>query len=72
MDGKVHGRQHDTSPCDNERTIALWTNALQAYEGKSLELIGPAVTRDGITAAFHGNERLRSGGGFARTTLAPG
>ena len=29
-------------PCViNERTIALWTNALRAYEGKSSELIPP-------------------------------
>ena len=39
--GKVHGRWHVTSPCDDERTIALWTNALRAYEGKSSELIPP-------------------------------
>ena len=39
--GKVHGRWHVTSPCDNERTIASWTNALRAYEGKSSELIPP-------------------------------
>ena len=30
-----------TSPCDNERVTALWTNALRAYEGKSSELIPP-------------------------------
>ena len=39
--GEVHGRWHDTSPCGNERTTALWTNALRAYEGKSSELIPP-------------------------------
>ena len=39
--GKVHGRWHGASPCDNERTIALWTNALRAYEGKSSGLIPP-------------------------------
>ena len=39
---KVHGRWHDTSPCDNERTIALWANALRYYEAKSSELIPPA------------------------------
>ena len=26
---------------DNERTIALWTIALRAYKGKSLDLIPP-------------------------------
>ena len=41
MDGKAEGRWIGTSPCDNERTIALKTNALRAYEGKSLELIPP-------------------------------
>ena len=35
------GRQLGTPPCDNERTIALRTNALRAYEGKSSELIPP-------------------------------
>ena len=39
--GKVHDRWHGTSPCDSERTIALWTNALRAYEGRSSELIPP-------------------------------
>ena len=41
MDGKAEGRWLGTSTCDNERTIALRTNALQAYEGKSSELIPP-------------------------------
>ena len=35
MDEKIHGRCHVTSPCDNEWTIALWTNAVRAYEEKS-------------------------------------
>ena len=39
--GKVHGRWHGTSPCDTKLTIVLWTHALQAYEGKSSELIPP-------------------------------
>ena len=39
--GKIHGRWHGTPPRDNERSIALWTNALQAYGGKSSELIPP-------------------------------
>ena len=39
--GKVYGRWHGTSPCDDERTIALWTNAPRAYEGKSSGLIPP-------------------------------
>ena len=39
--GKVHDRWHVNFPSDNERTIALWTNTLRAYEGKSLELIPP-------------------------------
>ena len=38
------GRWLGTSPCDNERnTIALRTNALRAYEGKSSELIPPGA-----------------------------
>ena len=41
MDEKAEGRWLGTSPCDNERTIALRTNALRAYEGKSSELIPP-------------------------------
>ena len=28
--GKVDGRCHVTSPCDNEQTTALWTNAVLA------------------------------------------
>ena len=39
MDGKAERRWLGTSPCDNERTIALGENALRAYEGKSSELI---------------------------------
>ena len=41
MDGKVEGQGLGTSPCDDERTIALRTNALRAYEGKFSELIPP-------------------------------
>ena len=41
MGGTVHGRWHGTSPRDNEQTIASWTNALRAYEGKSSEFIPP-------------------------------
>ena len=41
MDAKAKGRWLGTSPCDNEITIALRTNALRAYEGKSSELIPP-------------------------------
>ena len=41
MDGKAERRWLGTSPCDNERTIALRENALRAYEGKSSELIPP-------------------------------
>ena len=41
MDGKAERRWLGTSPCDNERAIALRTNALGAYEGKSSELIPP-------------------------------
>ena len=52
MDGKVHGRWHGISPCDNERNIALWTNALRAYEGKSSELIPPGPrSREPVHAA---------------------
>ena len=39
MDGKAERRWLGTSPCDNEITIALRTNAFRAYEGKSSELI---------------------------------
>ena len=41
MDGKAERRWLGTSPCDNERTIALRKNALRAYEGKASELIPP-------------------------------
>ena len=41
MDGKAERRWLGTSPCDNERTIALRTNVLRAYEGKPSELIPP-------------------------------
>ena len=41
MDGKAKSRWLGTSPFDNKRTIALRANALQAYEGKSSELIPP-------------------------------
>ena len=52
---EVHGRWHGTSPCDNERTIALWTNALRAYEGKSSELIPPGP-RSREAVQFNGIE----------------
>ena len=39
--GKVHGRRHDTSPRDGEWSVALWTNAFRAFEGKSSEVIPP-------------------------------
>ena len=41
MDGKAERRLLGTSPCDNERIIALKTNAFRAYKGKSSELIPP-------------------------------
>ena len=41
MDGKAERRWLGTSPCDNERTTALRTNALRVYEGESSELIPP-------------------------------
>ena len=41
MDGKSERRWLGTSPCDNERTIALRKNALRAYDGRSSELIPP-------------------------------
>ena len=41
MDGKAERQWLGTSPCDNERTIALRKNSLRAYEGKSSELIPP-------------------------------
>ena len=46
--GKAERRWLGTSPCDNERTIALRKNAFRAYEGKSSELILPGSrSRDG-------------------------
>ena len=36
---KVHRRWRGTSTYGNKRNFALWTNALRAYEGESLELI---------------------------------
>ena len=42
-DGReVHGRWHGSFPCDNERTIGFWTNALRVYEGK--EVLGANTT----------------------------
>ena len=41
MNGNAEGRWLGTSPCDNERTIALRTNAPRAFEGKCSELIPP-------------------------------
>ena len=38
INGKVHGLCHINFSCDNERTIALLTNALRAYEENSSEL----------------------------------
>ena len=35
MDGKAEGRWFGTSLCDSEIPIALRTNALRAFEGKS-------------------------------------
>ena len=42
MNGKAEGRWLDTPSCDNERAVALSTNALRAYEGKSSELAPPS------------------------------
>ena len=41
MNGKAECRRLGTSPCDNDIHIALRTNVLLAYEGKSSELIPP-------------------------------
>ena len=41
IDGKAERRWLGTSPCHNERTIALRKNALRAFEGRSSELIKP-------------------------------
>ena len=41
MHGKAEHRWLGTSPCDNERAIALRKSALRAYERKSSELILP-------------------------------
>ena len=41
IDGKAERRCLGTSPCDNEITIELRTNALRAYQEKSSELIPP-------------------------------
>ena len=51
MDGKAERRWLGTSPCDNERTTALRTYALRAYDGKSSELIPPGPrSRFGTTS----------------------
>ena len=41
MDGEVHGWWHTNIPCNNERTIALWTDASRRYKGTSSELMPP-------------------------------
>ena len=53
VNGKAKRRWLGTSPCDNKRTIALRTNALRAYEGKSSELIPPGPQSQGGTVASH-------------------
>ena len=53
MNGKAERRWLGTSPCDNERTIALRTNALRAYEGKSSELIPGPRSRVGTSARYY-------------------
>ena len=55
MDGKAEHRWLGTSPCDNERTIALRANALRAYEGKSSELIPPGPRSRVGTVVAAGN-----------------
>ena len=47
MDGKAERRWLGISPCGTERTIALKTNALRAYQGKSSKLIPPGP-RSGV------------------------
>ena len=60
MDGKAERRWLGTSPCDNERTIALRKNALRAYEGKSSELIPPGPrSRVGTVASQYSNQSKR-------------
>ena len=52
--GELHGRWHGTSSCENERTIALWTNALRGYEEKASELIPPGPrSRESVQAVAH-------------------
>ena len=59
MDGMVHGRWHGASPCGNERIIALWTNVLRAYEGKSSGLIPPGPrSRESVNFQFSQNQLL--------------
>ena len=41
IDGKAEGRWLGTSPCDNERTFALRSNALRVNEGKSSAQVPP-------------------------------
>ena len=52
MDGKAERRWLVTSPCDNKLTIALRTNALRAYEGKSSEMIPPGPRSRVGTVSF--------------------
>ena len=70
MDGKAERRWLGASPCDNERTIALRTNALRAYEGKSPKLIPPGPrSRVGTYVKKTKKNGLRRPSGGAPATL---
>ena len=76
MDGKAEGRWLGTSPCDNERIIALRTNALRAYEGKSSELISPGprsrvgtIQLDWVSSAYCPNVTYLLFGGLKALLL---
>ena len=53
MDGKAEGRWLCTSPCDNERTIALRKNTLRAYG----EVFGADTTVPAV-ASLHNSIEL--------------
>ena len=61
MNGKAEGRWLGTSPCEIEQTIALRTNALRAYEGKSSELIPPGSRSRVGTGANNRTGHARQG-----------
>ena len=79
MNGNAEGRWLGTSPCDNEITIALRTNALRAYEGKSSELIPPGprsrvgtIRLNWVSSAYCPNVALPSEAGKHRAAIGVG